>query len=110
MNIFKSAGRLYGRFLESEAGKSAARGAETLKRTIVREAEITRLRLRAALLRRKRSSHLALLGKRVHRIVTNGADPLTHPQVMEIIQVLGVIDSEVAAAEAELDAARTAPR
>jgi len=110
MNIFKTAGRLYGLFLASEAGKNAARGAETLKRTIAREAEITRLRLRAVLLRRKRTSHLALLGKRVHRIVTNGADPLTHPQVMEIIQVLGAIDVEITSAEAELDAARTAPR
>lgn len=104
--FFTIAGRLYGRFLASGTGKGAARSVETTKRIIVREAGIARLRLRAAFLHRKHAGHLALLGKRVHRLVANGADPAAHPQVGEIIGVLGAIDAEIAAAEAELDAAR----
>ena len=102
-HIFRIAGRLYGRLSATDAAKTAGRALEAAKRAVVREASITRMRLRVAFFRRKHTGHLALLGKRVHRLVVNGVDPATHPQVSEIIRTLGSIECEIAAAEAELD-------
>ncbi len=101
-NIFRIAGRLYGRISSTDAAKNAGRALDTARRAVIREAGIARMRLRIAFFRRKHIGHLALLGKRVHRLVTNGVDPGTHPQVREIINTLGSIECEIAAAEAEL--------
>ncbi len=101
-NIFRMAGRLYGKLSATNTAKNAGRALDAARRAVVREASIARMRLRIAFFRRKHTGHLALLGKRVHRLVTNGVDPATHPQVSEIIRTLGSIECEIAAAEAEL--------
>ena len=101
-SIFKIAGRLYGRALRSETARNAARAADVVKRTVVREAGIAQMRLRITFLRRKHTIHLTLLGKTVHRLIKNEIDPSTHPQVRTIIAVLGEIECEIAAAEEEL--------
>ena len=101
-NIFRIAGRLYGRLSLSDTAKSAGHAIDSAKKVVVREAMMARMRLRIAFFNRKYTGHLALLGKRVHRLVANGVDPGTHPQVREIISTLGSIEYEIAAAEAEL--------
>ena len=101
-NIFKIAGRLYGRAARSDAVKSAVRSFDMAKRSVVREAGIAQMRLRITFLRRKHTVHLTLLGKTVHRLIKNEIDPSTHPQVRTIIAVLGEIECEIAAAEEEL--------
>ena len=102
-SIFKIAGRLYGRAMRSETMRNAARSADAVKRAVAREAGIAQMRLRIAFLRRKHTAHLALLGKTVHRLITNEVDPSAHPQVLAIIAVLGEIECEIAAAEKELE-------
>ena len=109
-SIFTIAGRLYGLAVRSDAGKGAARTVESARRAVVREAGLARIRLRIALIRKKYETHLALLGKRVHCLAKNGEDPSHHPQVLEIIGVLGIIEGEIAEAEEELRAASEAPR
>ena len=109
-SIFTIVGRLYGRAVRSDAGKGAARAVDVARRTVVRETRLARMRLRAALIRKKFETHLALLGKRVYRLIKNGEDPEYNPQVLEIIEVLGIIEGEIAAAEAELRAVSDAPR
>lgn len=101
-SIFKIAGRLYGQAMRSETAKSASRAVEAAKRAVVRETGIAQVRLRVALLRRKRTAHLTLLGKTVHRLIKNEVDPSTHPQVRAIIAVLEEIEGEIAAEEEEL--------
>lgn len=100
-SIFKIAGRLYGQAMRSETAKSASRAVEAAKRAVVRETGIAQVRLRIALLRRKRTAHLTLLGKTVHRLVKNEVEPSTHPQVRTIIKVIGEIECEIAAEETE---------
>jgi hypothetical protein len=109
-SIFKIAGRLYGRAARSETAKSASRAFEAAKRAVVRETGIAQVRLRIALLKRKRTAHLTLLGKTVHRLIKNEVDPSTHPQVRAIIAVLGEIEYEIAEAEADLRRRAETPR
>jgi hypothetical protein len=101
-SIFKIAGRLYGQAMRSETAKSASRAVGMAKRAVVRETGIAQVRLRIALLRRKRTAHLTLLGKTVHRLIKNEVDPSTHSQVRAIIAVLEEIEGEIAAEEEEL--------
>jgi hypothetical protein len=101
-SIFSIAGRLYGNLARSDAGRDTVRALEDARRAVMREAGVARVRVRIAILKRKRTVHLALLGKTVHRLITNEVDPGTHAQVDTIISVLGEIDREIAAEEGEL--------
>ncbi|MHB9028791.1 MAG: hypothetical protein ACYC9O_08480 [Candidatus Latescibacterota bacterium] len=106
-NIFRIAGRLYGRAVSS--GPVSATMKAT-KKYFLTEMKLTDIRLRAAFLKRKLKAHLTLLGRTVFRLTRNGIDPLNHPQVQTIFRVLGEIEYEIAATEGELQRRRAEER
>ena len=98
-NLFKIAGRLYGRAMVS---KPVSETVNAVKKYVLTEMKLTDLKVRAAVLKRKRRTHLTMLGRTVYRLTVNDVPPADHPQVRIILSVLTEIDSEIAAAEREL--------
>lgn len=98
-NLFKIAGRLYGRAMLSKPVNDTVKAA---KKYVFTEMKLTDLKMRVALLKRKHQTHLTLLGRTVYRLMANEVDPAEHPQVRIILSVLAEIDGEIASAEQEL--------
>jgi hypothetical protein len=106
-NIFRIAGRLYGRAVSSKPVSA------TMKATgkyILTEMKLTDIRLRVSFLKRKLQAHYTLLGRTMYRLTRNGIEPLNHPQVQTIFRVLNEIEYEIAAAEGELRQRRVEER
>lgn len=97
-NLFKIAGRLYGRAMQS---KPVSETVKVTRKYFFTEMKLTDIRIRIAVLKRKRTVHLTLLGRTVYRIIANGGDPPNHPQILNILSVLGEIDSEIDSSESE---------
>ncbi len=98
-NLFKIAGRLYGRALMTKPVRETVKAA---KKYVFAEMKLTDIKLRAAFLKRKRRAHCTLLGRTVYRLTVNEVNPANHPQVRTILAVLAEIDIEILAAEQEL--------
>jgi len=98
-NIFKIAGRLYGRAMMS---KPVSETVKAMNKYVFAEMMLTDIKMRAAVLKRKRRTHLTMLGRTVYRLTVNDVPPGGHPQVGNILAVLAEIDEEIRLAEEEL--------
>ena len=98
-NLFKIAGRLYGRAMRTKPVSDTVKAAN---KYVFAEMKLTDLKVRAALLKRKHRAHLTLLGRTVYRLTANEVPPGGHPQVRNILTVLVEIDREITSAEREL--------
>jgi hypothetical protein len=106
-NIFRIAGRLYGRAVSSRPVNATVKAT---RKYLLTEMKLTDVRLRVTFLKRKLKAHFTLLGRTVFRLTRNGVDPMNHPQVQTIFRVLGEIEHEIAAAEGELRRRRAEER
>jgi len=92
-------GRLAGRAVRSHAFDGAITAAAGY---VVSEFRLADLRAKSALLKRKNTNHLRLLGKTVFRLIQNDIDPCSDEHVIKIVNVLNEIGQEIAAVEEEL--------
>ena len=97
--FFRIMGRLAGQAIKSHA---IDRAVATAAGYITSEVRLAEVRLRLAILRRKRTRHLTILGRTVYRLLANNIDPAVDARVATISRVLREIDGEIAAVEHEL--------
>ena len=92
-------GRLAGHAVRSHAFDRAVTAAAGY---FASELKLADLRAKSALLKRKKTNHLRLLGKTVFRLIQNDIDPLSDEHVIKIVNVLNEIGQEIATVEEEL--------
>ena len=97
--FFRIMGRLAGQAIKTHA---IDRAVVAVAGYVASEARLAEVRLRLAILRRKRTRHLTILGRTVYRLLANNIDPEVDARVATISRVLREIDSEIAAVEHEL--------
>jgi len=103
-HVLRTMGRFTGYLIRSHAIDRAVSAAT---KYALREIKCTDIRLKIALLRKKREHHLTLLGRTVYRLFINEQDPLTDNHIHTITIVLSEIDTELEQACAELARRKT---
>lgn len=97
--FFSIMGRLAGQAIKAHA---IDRAVATAAGYIASEARLAEVRLRLAILRRKRTRHLTILGRTVYRLLANDINPYGDERVVTLSRVLREIDGEIDAVEHEL--------
>ncbi len=105
--LIRILGRLTGKAIRSHAFDRAISVAADY---VVTEMRLTDLRAKRTLLKRKRTNHLRILGRTVHRLLENGVEPMETDQVRTILRVLGEIEDEIGTVEGELERRQEAER
>jgi hypothetical protein len=98
-SIFTIAGRLTGKLLKQPSVAGVVR---TARQTIYSEIQLSEIRLRLAVLKKKRKRHHTILGRVIFRLISNNVAPFENPQVNTTLIVLREIDLEIEAVEGEL--------
>lgn len=104
-SIFTIAGRLTGKILKQPA---VARVVHSVTHYISTEVQLSEIRLRLEMLKKKRKRHHTILGRAIYRLLSNNVPPFENPQVNTTIRVLHEIDLEIEAAEYEFERRKAA--
>ena len=99
-HFFRIMGRFAGRAFRSHAFD---RTVTVMSGYIISEMRLADLKAKRALLRRKHTNHLKLLGRTVYRLISNEVNPLNENHINTIVRVLGEIEHEIMAVEEELE-------
>lgn len=97
--FFSIMGRLAGQAMKTHA---IDRAVTTAAGYIASEVRLAEVRLKLAILRRKRTRHLTILGRTVYRLLANDISPAGDERVVTLSRVLREIDGEIEAVEQEL--------
>ena len=98
-HFFRTMGRLTGRALKTRAVDRAISNASVY---ILSEMKLADIKLKRAVLRRKRTRHLTILGRTVYRLTINDVNPAADERLAVISRVLKDIDGEIEEVEDEL--------
>ena len=97
--FFRIMGRLAGQVVRTHA---IDRAVTTAAGYVASEVRLSEVRIKLAILRRKRTSHFTILGRTVYRLLANDISPEIDGRVEKLSRVLMEIDGEIETVEEEL--------